>query len=98
DLWDPWSHRMLNTIRFGEGKAFRFAFFPDGNRLAAASDDGAIWVCSLNPPTTSKVLSGLRARVDAVRISRDARLLATGDINGTIRLFDLQSSTLLHEL
>jgi WD40 repeat protein/serine/threonine protein kinase len=98
ELWDPSSRRLLNTLRFGEGKVYRIAFFPDGKRLAAASDDGAVWVCALNPPIATKIISGTESKVCIVRISRDSSLFATGDIEGTIQLINLQTSKLLHVL
>jgi WD40 repeat protein/serine/threonine protein kinase len=98
EVWDPWSRHVLYSFSFGESIVVRLEFLPDGKSLAAASNDGAIWLCSLNPPKTTKIFSGTKTNVTTVRISRDGSFFAVGDNEGIIRLFSLQTSTLIHEL
>jgi len=64
------------------------AFSPDGQRLAAAGDDGAVMVWSLAAARSVMVLGGHTGQVYDVVFSPDGRRLATAGDDTTVKLWD----------
>ncbi|MEU6735961.1 TIR domain-containing protein [Streptomyces physcomitrii] len=62
------------------------AYSPDGELLAAGSQDGSVLICAPQNGEALRVLHGHTDRVYAVRF-RDS-VLATGSADGTVRLWD----------
>jgi WD40 repeat protein len=61
-----------------------------GNEIARGNRDGSVLIGDVGAGTTRKLRTGSSA-VTAVAFSPDGRLLATGDGNGAVRLWDIRS-------
>jgi WD40 repeat protein len=73
-----------------EGAFAPIAVSPDGRRLAAALDPGALVLGTLDPSTGALTarLAGHSERVDRLVFSTDGELVASGDDEGTVMLWD----------
>jgi hypothetical protein len=98
-LWDVHEHRAAGTP--GEGDYRRcvlgVAFLQDGERLAAAGDDGTVWLLDVDAPEPApdeaqpeRRLGGYNGAVFGVAFSPDGGTLATADADGTARLWDVE--------
>jgi WD40 repeat protein len=73
----------------GPRHARALVFSADGAVLAAAGDDGCVWVWQADRPV--RILEGHIAAVRELAFSPDRRLLASGSDDNTIRLWDTQT-------
>ena len=77
---------------------------PNSPLVAAAADDGKIYLVDIEKATTELVISTGIKSLNALAISRDGRMIATGgamdpDLDLAIpKIFDLRSGALVHEL
>ena len=100
-LWDVASRQQIGNL-FAEhtGPVFSVVFSPDGKTLATGSGDGTVrlWdVASgrrIGDPLTARIgdrLTGTTGPAGAVVFSPDGKTLATGNGDGTVRLWDVAS-------
>ncbi len=68
-----------------DGPVRTVAYHPTAPQLLTGSDDGTIklWQLPLTPPT---LLAGHTEAVEAVRVSRDGKLIVTGGADGQVRV------------
>jgi WD40 repeat protein len=86
-LWDPASHRLMSTATVGT-TADAVAFADDGRVLEVAGDGAAgRWNLTGHAAITMHSLGAVPAGGVAA-FSQDGRLLATGDQDGNIRLWN----------
>jgi len=71
---------------------FAVDFSPDGRRLAVATGDGLVLVDPLTGEKTA-IAAGLYPQMDFVTYASDGTLIATGQADGTIRLWDARTLT-----
>jgi len=95
ELWDFVFRTRLRVLSV-RGKALRVAFSPDG-KLIAASDDNTICVWDVSTGLI-RTLPGHSEAVWALAFSPDHRILASGSVDRTIRLWDLETGSLLATL
>lgn len=69
----------LGTVRLRHG-VFRFAFSPDGKRIASAGTDGFVRIWSTETGKEERRLDGHRGAAYAVAYSPDGKWIATGDV------------------
>ena len=93
-IWDVQSHRQLGTtLKAHAGSVYSVAFSPDGGTLAAASANGVqLWDVQ-----SHKRVGTLNDRVGSTTLafSPGGRILATGDVDGSVVLWDTRSKTRL---
>jgi WD40 repeat protein len=112
-LWNLDTGKLLQALAAPEKKSDDFkdvaalAFTPDGNRLISASYDRTIKIWELN---TGKLLATLRkdtdrphrsfnlgSKVEALALSSDGQVLASGDFDNHVYLWDLQNPQSIHK-
>src|SRR6185295_12118104 len=92
-LWDARTAGLRATLGPHAGKVEALAFSPDGSRVAAATEvgEGSPGEVKLWEVATGRLqadLKGYEDSVNCVAFSADGSLLATGDREGQIRLWD----------
>jgi WD40 repeat protein len=69
------------------------ALAPDGRKVAAGSEDGAVRLWTLDPPNVPALtLRGHTERVTDLVFTPDGTLLLTASLDGTMRQWDVQNS------
>jgi WD40 repeat protein len=87
-VWDVESR--ARPVRFGApGFVHDLEFGPDGERLVAASSDGAVRIFDLAGDRSPVVLRGHEGAVNAVAFSPDGREVVSGGSDGTVRVWEL---------
>jgi WD40 repeat protein/serine/threonine protein kinase len=85
---------MSNVLAGGLG----YKLSPDGQRLAAAGTDGAVWLWDAENGRKLLVRRGHTGLVIDVAFSAAGRRMASAGRDGTVRVWDAGSGQLLHEL
>jgi WD40 repeat protein len=91
EVWDVGSRRRIARHRLPDTPtAVRFS--PDGRLLAVGYPNGRshLWSTANWKPVT-RLLAGDVGDIYALAISRDSRTLATGSLDRTVRLWDIDS-------
>jgi cytochrome c len=96
-LWDLPEEQPLGHL-YGHDAAVNDVAFLPGERALSASDDGSIGLWDLARGELITRLNGHQANVTAIAVSADGRLAASGSWDRTVRIWDLDRRTLLHEL
>ncbi len=101
-IWDVKARRERQQDLRLNGLAFSVAFFHHGHALVTSSDDGVAQIWDLDTGKERVVLRGHTAKqVEAVAVSPDDKIVATGCWDGTIKLWDAETgkgmATLKHE-
>jgi len=104
-LWDVQSGMHLGTSEAMGDLVYGLGFSADGQRLVAADADGAIWVWDLTAPLEEGHLLAWDSRDVVVSLSvspastgATRRLVTTGSGSGAIRVWDMDTGTLLRDM
>jgi WD40 repeat protein len=91
-LWDAATGREHHTIAAHEDTVTAVQFSPDGKRIATSSFDGTAKVWDSATRKSIQTFRGHRGAVQTVAFDpRDDRLVATGGIDGTVRVWHSDS-------
>ena len=69
------------------------AFDRAGQRLAVGGSDGNVYVVRLDSPGDVRLLRGSGAPVQSVRFSRDGTRIVSGDLNGSVRVWNPETGS-----
>lgn len=95
-IWGLTSGAQIRTYERHRGRVMDVDFSSDGDRVAAAAQDGYFSVWHVKSGELLWIFEGGLPSV--VSLSPDNRLLAAGDWGGNIGLYDLQTGQLIHLL
>jgi WD40 repeat protein len=85
-----WDVACGQTWDCGKGAVAALSLSPDGSTLAfGVMEEGAIWLGDASTGEQRGRLSGHAAPVMALAFSRDGRTLASRDMHGVVKLWDL---------
>ena len=92
-----WALPESAIARLGRGRAKNVAFSPDSTRLAVATDIGLWWY---ELPTMQPVAlwETERGMVSAVAFSDDGQWIATGNLDGIVKVLDTQNQQYIVEI
>lgn len=96
DIWNLAQVKVVKSIGFGEGEAYRIRFQPSGNLLIWSQynvycglDEQIVLIYNLETEQVYSLHTDHTGNVYGLDISPDGRILATGSADGTIRLWQL---------
>lgn len=93
---DVRSGQRVDFYRAHQGWAKVVVFSPDGKTLIAGGADSALYVWDVSTPSAAHLsarLQGHRRRVESLAFSGDGVTVASGDLGGEIRLWNIQRGT-----
>lgn len=85
----------LDVLQDGTAGIRALAMSGDGNRLAAAGEDGAIRLWSPRDGNLLETLTGYQADANSVAFSPDGMILASAGMDGQVLLWQLTSSEII---
>jgi len=88
--------RLVHLARWGEGRATKLAWSPDGSRIALGSSTGVLFF----DPSEMHLLSSMATdeMVSSVAFSPDGSRMALGLGNGQIQIWDARQESLLRTI
>jgi WD40 repeat protein len=96
-LWNPADGAVQGVLGAHGAGVSAIAYSADGTQLATTSDDGTfkLWKLPLN---AAKSLAGNAEAVSDVAISGDGKLVVTGGVDKTVRVYDGATAQELRQL
>jgi len=89
-LWDVTSAQELKSFATGTSQAYQLLFAPSGELLVSGRD-GVVELRNAATGEHTATLPAHKTAVEALAISRDGRLAASGDVDGTIHVSEIPS-------
>lgn len=95
--WDlltaqPRGDKPVSVAEPDEADDMRLTISPSGDLLAAVWGNNVLYLCVRTYPTAGVFKHGEQPRLGAVAFSPDGKLLASGDANGSLALFDTSNA------
>ena len=88
--YSQWQLPENAKLRLGKGGLYDIKFTPDGNRVAVATSIG-IWIYDAHTGEELALLVGHADIVTSLGFPADGRFLASGSLDGTVRLWDIET-------
>ena len=98
-IWDVENKNVVAQTVEQKG-AWRCSYFPDGKKIAVAgSSSSEPTVKIYNAQNASEILSlkGHTKRIRAIDVSPDGKTVATGSLDGTVRIWNAETGEELHK-
>ena len=95
--YTQWDLPEGTKARLGKGTITEIAYSPDGTRLAVSGSRG-VWIYDAQSGDELDLLTGHQGELLSVSYSPDGQTLASGSLDGIIRLWDADTGTLKHAL
>ncbi|MBS1723110.1 MAG: PQQ-binding-like beta-propeller repeat protein [Armatimonadetes bacterium] len=96
-VYDGSTGALLRTLTGHTGQVNSLAYYPQGNKIASASDDGTVIVWDADTGAGLGTVP-LSSAVKVVAVSPDGSKLLTGSADGNVRVFGAESGTLLRTI
>jgi WD40 repeat protein/serine/threonine protein kinase len=96
-FWDPATHHMVARKQIYPHPIRGLVFAPDGEHLTVACQnrkDPFVYICDWRTAKEVARLPGHK-EVATLALNRDGKMLAAGDIDGSIRIWDWQTRELI---
>jgi WD40 repeat protein len=91
-LWDLADHHCLREIKLSSDEVYSAVFSPDNGYLTIATNNGLIHTWNVNDAAqVEQPLVGHEGLVRSVAYSVDGARIASGSVDGTIRLWDTKT-------
>lgn len=94
-FWDLRAGTVRHETTGFKGSISSLVFFPDGKKAALANDDGNVYVCDVAAGTKTLTITAVGTEeldnIFAIAISPDAKTLATGHLDGRVRIWDAET-------
>lgn len=96
-IWDAETGEMISSFQDQIGVALSLTFSPDGRQIASSSitPDNSFVVWDVKTNRVIKRVRGHKSQIHRLRYSRDGSVLASGETDGFVKLWD---ATTLNEL
>lgn len=88
--YNRWQLPEGAKLRLGKGKLHDIKYTLNGNRVAVATSIG-IWIYDAQTGQEISLLTGHTGRVTSLGFPADGRFLASGSLDGTVRLWDIET-------
>lgn len=88
--YNGWQLPEGAKLRLGKGSLYDIKFTPDSNRIAVATSIG-IWIYDAHTGEELALLVGHADIVTSLGFPADGRFLASGSLDGTVRLWDIET-------
>ena len=98
-LWDTRTGKLMKTYLPRSNGIYCTAFSPDGVTLACGGGgDNSVWLLNAETGEHGQVFTGHTDNIESVVFSRDGQMLASGDSNGNIHVWDVATGETLRIL
>ena len=77
-------------LRLGKGTIKELQFSPDGTRFAVTTSIG-IWLYDIQTGKEIDLFAAHTASIESVGFSPDGKMLVSGSVDGSVRLWDIET-------